>query len=421
MFTAPIPEDDAARLAALYSYSILDTAPEQGYEDVTALASFICQTPFSTITLVDKDRQWFKSEVGFGTNETGRADGFCACALLQPKPLVVPDTALDPRFSSNPFVLGGPRIRFYAGAPLIAPDGHILGTVCVFDTRPRELTPEQITALEALSRQVMALMAIRRRTIESERAAAAVMQNEKLAAVGRLASSMAHGINNPLEALVNLLYLSRQKSQDHEVQVWLDQAERELRRLSVIANQTLQFHKQATKPQPVSCLELFSTALKVHEARLKNANIAVEKRKRANEPVQCYEGDIRQVIGSIISNSIDAMPTGGRLIIRSRKHTDTRSARGGLMLTIADTGSGMDRTTQGRIFEAFFSTKGMSGVGLGLWTSADIIKRHRGHISVRSSQRAGCTGTVVTVFLPFGEDPVPPRQATAANQPGNQS
>lgn len=151
MFSAPIPENDAARLATLRRYDILDTQPEQGYDDVTALATHICGTPFSTITLVDRDRQWFKSEAGFGTNETGRADGFCACALLSRDTLIVEDTLLDPRFAENLFVLGGPQIRFYAGAPLVAPNGHILGTVCVFDTKPRVLTPPQIAALQSLS------------------------------------------------------------------------------------------------------------------------------------------------------------------------------------------------------------------------------------------------------------------------------
>ncbi|HEX4030103.1 MAG TPA: GAF domain-containing sensor histidine kinase [Terracidiphilus sp.] len=402
MFTAPIPDDDSARLATLYSYSILDTAPEQGYDDVTALACFICDTPFSTITLVDKDRQWFKSEVGFGTNQTGRTDGFCACAILQPEPLIVQDTLLDPCFAENPFVLGGPKIRFYAGTPLVAPNGHILGTVCVFDTKPRALSAQQVSALEALSRQVMARFEIRLRMVEAERAAAAVMQTEKLAAVGRLASSMAHGINNPLEAVTNLLYLSRERTQDSDVRRWLDQAEQELRRVSSIANQTLQFHRQAMKPQVVSCLDLCSATLGVHEARLKNANIRVETRKRANEPVECFEGDIRQVLVNVISNSIDAMPAGGRLIVRSRKHTDLKSARAGLMLTIADTGVGMDRITQRRLFEAFYSTKGIGGVGLGLWIAADIVKRHQGRISVRSRQGKERSGTVVTLFLPFG-------------------
>jgi signal transduction histidine kinase len=353
MFTAPVPENDAARLATLYRYSILDSEPEQGYEDVTALASYICGTPFSTITLVDKERQWFKSEVGFGTNETGRAEGFCACALLLPEPLIIPDTLKDDRFAENPFVLGGPKIRFYAGAPLVAPNGHVLGTVCVFDTRPREISAGQIKALEALSRQVMALMEARLRLIENERAASALLQTEKLAAVGRLASSMAHGINNPLEAVTNLLFLSRQEIENAQVKTWLDQADQELRRVSVIANQTLQFHRQATRPQPITCVDLFSTTLTVFQARLRNAGIVVEKRKRASQPVQCFAGDIRQVLGNIVSNSIDAMPIGGRLLVRSREARNWKTGRKGIALTIADTGMGMDPETRRRMFEAF--------------------------------------------------------------------
>lgn len=407
MFTAPIPDDDSARLATLYSYSILDTAPEQGYDDVTALACFICDTPFSTITLVDKDRQWFKSEVGFGTNQTGRTDGFCACAILQPEPLIVQDTLLDPCFAENPFVLGDPKIRFYAGTPLVAPNGHILGTVCVFDTKPRALSAQQVSALEALSRQVMARFEIRLRMVEAERAAAAVMQTEKLAAVGRLASSMAHGINNPLEAVTNLIYLARQRAQDAQLKLWLEHADQELRRVSTIANQTLQFHRQVQTPHPISCLDLFTRALSVHQARLRNANITVEKRKRARRLVECLEDDILDVLVNIIANSIDAMPSGGRLIVRSREHTDTRTGRKGLTLTIADTGAGMSPAAQRKAFDAFFSTKDIGGIGLGLWVAADTVKRHHGRIAIRSSQRKGHTGTVTTIFLPFAESSAP--------------
>jgi two-component system NtrC family sensor kinase len=403
MPSAPIPPNDDARVLTLHKYAILDTLPERGYDDVTALATYICGTPFSTITLVDRDRQWFKSEVGLGTNETGRADGFCACALMSPENLIIEDTLLDPQFAENPFVLGGPQIRFYAGVPLVAPNGHILGTVCVFDTKPRVLTPGQISALESLGRQVMALLESRLRFLDSQKATAALIQTEKLAAVGRLASSMAHEINNPLEAVTNLLYLARQHAISDEVRAWLDQAELELRRVSSIANQALRFHKQASKPQAITCLSLFSATLEVYEARIKNAGIIIEKRKRANAPVECFEGDIRHVLSNIVSNAIDAMPTGGRLIVRSREGTDWKTGRKGLVLTLADNGTGIDHDTQSRMFEAFFSTKGIGGAGLGLWISADIMQRHNGRISIRSSRSAGHAGTVVALFLPFRE------------------
>jgi signal transduction histidine kinase len=398
MFAAPIPENDLARLATLYRYSILDTPIERGYEDVTALASYICETPFSTITFVDRDRQWFKSEVGFGTNQTGRSDGFCACAILQPETLIVDDTLKDRCFANNPFVLGGPKIRFYAGAPLVAPNGHILGTVCVFDTKPRHLSSAQIGALESLSRQVMALLEARLRLVENEKAAAALLQSEKLAAVGRLASSMAHGINNPLEAVTNLLYLARHRAKDPQLAEWLEQADLELRRIGAIANSALRFHKQASRPQAVTCLSLFSMALVGCEARLHNAGITVEKRKRALEPIECFEGDICQVLGNVLSNAIDAMPVGGRVLVRSRGGTDWRTNRNGIVLTIADTGIGMDKETQARIFEPFFSTKGIGGSGLGLWISKEIMSRHDGRILVSSSLTRG---TVVSLFLPY--------------------
>jgi len=257
MYAAPIPQSDAGRLATLHSYEILDSPSEQGYEDVTSLAAYICSAPYSTITFVDADRQWFKSELGFGTNETGRSEGFCACAVLQPEPLIIKDTLLDTRFAENPFVTGGPRIRFYAGAPLIAPNGHILGTVCVFDNKPRTLDPSQIAGLQSLSRQVMSLLELRVKLAEQERSHTALIQSEKIAAVGRLASSMAHEINNPLEAVMNLLFLTRQKAIDQDSIEWLEQADRELRRVSHITNHTLRFHKQASFPQPITCLSLF--------------------------------------------------------------------------------------------------------------------------------------------------------------------
>ncbi len=401
MPSAAIPENEAARVASLNSYSLLDTLPERCYDDATALATYICGMPVSLISLVDENRQWFKSRVGFGPGETDRESSFCAHTLTNPVTLVVEDTFLDPRFADNPLVIGDPGIRFYAGAPLIESNGHVLGTICVIDTRPRSLSSAQIGALEALARQIMQLFEARRRLVENERAAKALMQSEKLAAVGRLASSMAHEINNPLEAVTNLLYLSRARSTDPEVQEWLEQADQELRRVAILANQTLRFHKQASKPRAVDCLTLFSTMLNVYEARLKNFGIIVEKRKRANEPVVCFEGDIRQVLSNIVTNAIDAMPHGGRLLVRSRTATDWRTGRKGLGLTIADTGTGIDLETQRRMFEAFFSTKGIGGSGLGLWISAEIMQRHEGRISVRSSQAVSGSGTVVCLFLPF--------------------
>jgi GAF domain-containing protein len=159
------PVNEAARLAALERYAILDTDPEQSFDDLTLLASFIFKTPIAMISLIDGDRQWFKSRVGLAVSETPREVAFCSTAILQSEILVVPDALEDERFRDNPFVVADPHIRFYAGAPLINEDGYALGTICVVDQTPRELTPEQRDALKALSRLVLAQMEFRRNLV----------------------------------------------------------------------------------------------------------------------------------------------------------------------------------------------------------------------------------------------------------------
>jgi len=205
MMSAPIPKNEASRQQTLDRYAILGSLPEQELDDITELASFICDTPISLISLVDKDRQWFKSRVGLDAEQTHRSESFCAHILANNQTLIVQDTLEDERFAENPLVSGDPGIRFYAGAPLVAPNGHILGSLCVIDTKPRSLSARQVNALESLSRQVMTVFESRLGLIEHQRTSSALMQSEKLAAVGRVASSMAHEINNPLEAVTNLL------------------------------------------------------------------------------------------------------------------------------------------------------------------------------------------------------------------------
>ena len=166
MIAPPIPQNEARRLKVLWQYEVLDTVPEEVFDDLTELAARICEAPIALISLVDESRQWFKSKVGVTVGETSRDISFCAYAITQHDLFIVPDATKDPRFSENPLVTSDPRIRFYAGAPLITPDGHALGTLCVIDKVPRELRTEQKQALRILARHVVSQLELRRRSRE---------------------------------------------------------------------------------------------------------------------------------------------------------------------------------------------------------------------------------------------------------------
>jgi hypothetical protein len=162
----PVPANEARRLKVLWQYEVLDSVPEEIFDDLTELAARICEAPIALISLVDENRQWFKSRIGITLKETSRDVSFCAHAIAQPDLFIIPDATKDKRFAHNPVVVSEPKIRFYAGAPLITADGYALGTLCVIDKVPRQLRHDQQQALRILARHVVSQLELRRRSRE---------------------------------------------------------------------------------------------------------------------------------------------------------------------------------------------------------------------------------------------------------------
>jgi PAS domain S-box-containing protein len=234
---------------------------------------------------------------------------------------------------------------------------------------------------------------------QQKKSESALIQNEKLAAVGRLAASISHEINNPLEAVTNLLYLLEKNPQCPEARVYIATAQQQLQRVSQIVTHTLRFHRQSTRPRAITAEELLEPALGMHRGRLTNSNIDLELQLFGDGPIICYEGDIRQVLNNVIGNAIDSMRTGGLLIIRISKSRLWSSGIHGIRITIADTGRGIPQEVIKHIFEPFYTTKGINGTGLGLWISLGIVVKHQGRLQVRSRTH-GKSGTVFSLFLP---------------------
>ena len=239
---------------------------------------------------------------------------------------------------------------------------------------------------------------------DRKRGEEALRKTEKLAATGRLAASIAHEINNPLEAITNLLYLlSNHAELPDPARSYVNMAEHEVRRISEITQQTLRFYRQSTLPARANLAELLDSVLSLHQGRLRNLGIAVEKKYDASTDLYCFAGELRQVFANLIGNAIDAMPSGGRLIVRARRSRDWRNVeRCGVRFQVVDTGSGMLPAVQKHIFEPFFTTKEVTGTGLGLWVSSEIVAKHKGIMRVRSrSESLGSwSGTIFELFFP---------------------
>jgi PAS domain S-box-containing protein len=244
---------------------------------------------------------------------------------------------------------------------------------------------------------------------EQKRGEEVLRRTEKLAAAGRLAASIAHEINNPLEAITNCMYLLASTELPQDAREYLNLAQQELDRVTHITTQTLRFYRQSTRAASTHVAELLETVLALYEARLRDHGIEVIRDFVTVPPIVAFDGEIRQVLANLVGNALDAM-TGvsndgrGRLWLRLRLTREWSTLSPRVAILVADTGIGMSRETLRRIYEPFFSTKGITGTGLGLWVSSEIIAKHHGQVRVRS-RRETPSGTIFRIVLPIHEAP----------------
>jgi PAS domain S-box-containing protein len=278
---------------------------------------------------------------------------------------------------------------------------------------PVRTTPNQVRWAGVIIRDVS----------ERVRSEETLRKTEKLAATGRLAASIAHEINNPLEGLTNLLYLLRNFTElSGPAMEYVVMAEHQTRRIAEIAQKTLRFYRQSTLPVRARVAELVESILDLYKARMHTLDIRLEQECDPELTLFCYEGEIRQVLANLIGNAVDAMNAGGQLLVRARPSRHWRNcAIAGVRFTIADTGSGMSTEVRSRIFEAFFTTKEAVGTGLGLWVSQEIIQKHHGIVHVRSRAAVDGqqgSGTVFQLFIPDDES-LESRHRAGLGSPGS--
>ena len=397
---APLPDNERARLAALRSYDVLGTAPETAFDDLTRVASHICATPISAVTLIDADRQWFKSEVGLGIPETPRDQAFCAHAILQDGVFVVADASADARFAGNPLVTGDPNIRFYAGAPLLTPDGYSLGTLCVIDRVPRTLTPEQIDALRALSRQAVAQLEMRRHLSELREAYARLHVVDQLKT--EFVSMVSHELRTPLTSIrggLQLVLADPGAVPDADARELLDRALHSSERLIRLTNDILDLSK------------VEAGRMEMHPSRCRAADLiaqacaAVAHLPYGGDRVRVAAGDgggdlfvdpdrIVQALVNLLANGLKFTSPPGRV------HVEVHEQAGGVEVAVRDEGPGIAPEDLVRLFQPFqqlAAARKLGGTGLGLVISRAIVEQHGGQLTVTS--RVG-VGTTFTIALP---------------------
>lgn len=381
----PLPENEDERLASLASYDILDTLEEDDFDEITKLASQICQTPVALITLVDNKRQWFKSAVGINEKETPREQAFCAYTILDKEVMVVNDARQDARFAHNPLVTGNPNVVFYAGAPIINEEGYSLGSICVVDTEVKELNAQQISALKTLSNQVLAQLELRRKIKVLERSNATLLESNMF--IQKFASMAAHDIKNPLSSILltsQALQRRLQKEGDNKGLQLINMSINSSRQLLQMVDEMLVYSKAPATllagQQSVNLNELLTKIVRLIDVpESVKIQLPVVEHTITVSPVA-----LEQIFMNLLTNAIryNDKPEGLiRILVRNDENYYN--------FKVTDNGRGIEPQYLTKIFEEKFTLGGtdrfnQQGTGVGLHTVKALVEKLQGTIHTES-------------------------------------
>lgn len=397
MQKAPIPADELQRLESLYQYELLDTPREIAYDRVSQIASQLCMTPFAVVSLIDQDRQWVKSSHGVDLDYIPRELSFCAHTINEQEPLIIENMKQDGRFSDHPSVIGPPNVTFYAGVPLRSSEGYAIGSLCVIDQKPRQLTAEQRTALKALADQVALLMELHR-TNNSLRVARTEAEELAQQKAGLLAT-LSHEIRTPLHALEGYTQLLLDQPTQPDQQSSLQRLQTTGRTLVSLVNNILDYSKlQAGKllleAIPFSVVGLIHQAVDMQAWQARQKNLQLTTKFDATIPHQ-LRGDatrLLQVLINLISNALKFTKEGGVSVEASViEQTDEQVS---LFIEVVDTGIGIPPESLATLFNEYTqvsaaTTRQYGGTGLGLAITSQLIALMNSRIDVQSEVGKG--------------------------------
>lgn len=415
--TTPQPPDEAGRVTALRETGLLDSPEEFAFDDMARLASHICRTPMAAVTLVDEHRQWFKASVGLAISETAREWAFCAHTICQSDLFIVEDALTDPRFANNPLVTGGPRIRFYAGMPLTARDGHALGSLCVIDRAPRQLTDTERDVLRALGRQTAAMLDLRRTLSKNSNYSQETTRLRDLAMAdlrekSEQLAAMSHEVRTPINGVMMALNLLLETRLDDEQFQLACLARRGGEALLDVLNDVLDFSKIEAgglllDNVPFDLVDTLYGAVELAaEAGFRRGiEVTVDADPQLPPAVLGDPGRLRQVIANLVANAVKFTRSGEVVVTAEPAAT-------GVSITIRDTGIGMTAAEVSRLFQPYRQAhagiaREFGGTGLGLAICQRLVRLMEGEITVSSRRGEGST---FQIQLPLAPAPAPGRE-----------